>query len=82
MTKKEEEIPIKPVITFNELRITVEKYVQNGEMSYAESICDICKDRDIDPVDIAKIIKGPLKDKLEAEAMEKNIIKRTTAYLM
>jgi hypothetical protein len=82
MTKKEEEIPIIPVITFDELRIKVEKYVQNGEMGYAESICDICKDKDIDPVDIAKLIKGPLKDKLEAEAMELNIIKRTTTYLM
>tara|TARA_Y100000004_G_scaffold192964_1_gene254460 strand:+ start:2341 stop:2583 length:243 start_codon:yes stop_codon:yes gene_type:complete len=77
-----DEIPIKPVITFDELRMKVEKYVQGDEMSYTEAIVDICKDKEIDPEDIAKIIRGPLKDKLEAEAMERNIIKRTTAYLL
>jgi uncharacterized protein YdhG (YjbR/CyaY superfamily) len=77
-----DEIPIKPVITFDELRMKVEKFVQTDEMSYTEAIIDICKDKDIDPEDIAKIIRGPLKDKLEAEAMELNIIKRTTAYLL
>jgi len=51
-------------------------------MSYTEAIIDICRDKEIDPEDIAKIIRGPLKDKLEAEAMERNIIKRTTAYLL
>jgi len=77
-----DEIPIKPVITSDELRIKVEKYVHGDQMSYTEAIVDICKDKEIDPEDIAKIIKGPLKDKLEAEAMERNIIKRTTAYLV
>jgi hypothetical protein len=76
------EVQIQPVITADELRMKVEKYVQNGEMSYTESICDICSEKDIDPVDIAKLIKGPLKDKLEAEAMELNIIKRTDSYLL
>ena len=77
-----QEVQIQPVITADELRMKVEKYVQNGEMSYTESICDICAEKDIDPVDIAKLIKGPLKDKLEAEAMELNIIKRTDSYLL
>jgi hypothetical protein len=77
-----EEISIKTAITFDELRLKVEKYVQLDKMSYSEAIIDICQDKDIDPVDIAKIIRGPLKEKLEAEAMELNIIKRTTAYLM
>jgi hypothetical protein len=77
-----QEVQIQPVITADELRMKVEKYVQNGEMSYTESICDICSEKDIDPVDIAKLIKGPLKDKLEAEAMELNIIKRTDSYLL
>lgn len=77
-----EEIPIKTVITFDELRLKVEKYVQLDKMTYTEAIVDICRDKEIDPEDIAKIIRGPLKEKLEAEAMELNIIKRTTAYLM
>ena len=77
-----DEIPIKPVITIDELRMKVEKYVQTDGMSYVEAIIDICEEMEINLQDIAKIIKGPLKDKLEAEAMERNIIKRTTAYLV
>lgn len=76
------EIPIKTIITFDELRMKVEKYVQTDGMSYVEAIIDICEEMEINLQDIAKIIKGPLKDKLEAEAMERNIIKRTTAYLV
>jgi uncharacterized protein YdhG (YjbR/CyaY superfamily) len=76
------ELPFKPVITFDELRMRVEKYVDVDKMTYSEAIVDICTDKQIDPEDIAKIIRGPLKEKLEAEAMERNIIKRTTAYLL
>lgn len=76
------ETPFKPVITFDELRKLVETYVDIDKMTYSEAIVDICTDRQIDPEDIAKIVRGPLKEKLEAEAMERNIIKRTTAYLM
>jgi hypothetical protein len=50
-------------------------------MSYAEAICHLCEQRMIDPEDMAKLVKGPLKVKLEAEAMNRNIIKRTTASL-
>jgi len=76
------DIPVKPAITYDELRMRVEKYVDVDKMTYSEAIVDICADKQIDPEDIAKIIRGPLKEKLEAEAMERNIIKRTTAYLL
>jgi len=79
---KKKKVPIKTVISPSELRITVEKYVLYDEMSYCEAICEICKEKEIDPVDMSKIIKGPLKEKLEAEAMERNIIKRTTSYII
>tara|TARA_B110000967_G_C18404204_1_gene325997 strand:+ start:353 stop:508 length:156 start_codon:yes stop_codon:yes gene_type:complete len=50
-------------------------------MSYAEAICHLCEEKQIDPEDMAKLVKGALKSKLEAEAMDRNIIKRTTSYL-
>ena len=77
-----DKIKIKPAITPAELRVIVEKYVVYDSMSYTEAICEICKEREIDPEDMSKIIKGPLKEKLEAEAMKLNIIKRTTEYLL
>jgi len=44
-------------------------------------IIEICEQMEIDPEDMAKIVKGPLKSKLQVEAMDRNIIKRTTSTL-
>ena len=68
-------------MTREELTLQTEMLVHKDEMSYAEAICHLCEQRQIDPVDMAKLVKGPLKIKLEAEAMDRNIIKRTTASL-
>lgn len=75
-------VKIKPVITYSELRLLVERYVITDKMSYTEAVIEVCNERNIEIEDIGRIIRGPLKAKLEAEAMSKNIIKRTTTYLM
>ena len=64
-----------------ELTLQTEMLVHKDNMSYAEAICHLCEEKMIDPEDMAKLVKGPLKVKLEAEAMSRNIIKRTTASL-
>jgi hypothetical protein len=78
MAKK---IPVKMSITKEQLVIQTEILVHKDKMSYAEAICHLCEEKQIDPEDMAKLIKGALKSKLEAEAMDRNIIKRTTSYL-
>jgi len=75
MTK--EKITINPAITKEQLRFEVDKLVYGDGMTYTE----ICERKEIDPEDMAKLIKGPLKSKLEVEAMDRNIIKRTTSKL-
>ena len=74
-------VVIKPSITREDLIIQTEILVQKDKMTYSEAICHICEEKQIDPVDMAKLVKGPLKVKLEAEAMDRNIIKRKTGYL-
>lgn len=76
-----QKVTIKPSITKDELRLQVEKLVAHDGMSYTEAIIEICERKEIDPEDIAKLVKGPLKLKLEVEAMDRNIIKRTTGTL-
>lgn len=78
MAKK---IQIKISMTREELTFQTEMLVHKDKMSYAEAICHLCEQRMIDPADMAKLVKGPLKIKLEAEAMNRNIIKRTTSTL-
>jgi len=76
-----EKIVIKHVITKEELRFEVDKLVYGDGISYVEAIMEICERKEIDPEDMAKLIKGPLKSRLEVEAMDRNIIKRTTSKL-
>lgn len=79
--EKDKKIIIKPAITKEQLRLEVEKLVHGDGLSYTESIIEVCNRKEIDPEDMAKLVKGPLKSKLEVEAMDRNIIKRTTSTL-
>jgi hypothetical protein len=73
---------IKTKLTLIELIELVEFLVKKDNMSYSEAICEICEQRQLEPEDVAKLIKkGPLKNKLEVEAMKKNIVKSSTATL-
>ena len=72
---------IKPTITRDELRDQVEQLVHKDKMTYAEAICEVCESLRIDPEDIVRIVTGPLRMKLEAEAMSRNVIKNSTLTL-
>ena len=74
-------VVITPSITKEALRSQVEILVHKDKMTYAEAICDICEGLMIDPQDIVRLVTGPLKAKLEAEAMDRYIIKNNTTKL-
>lgn len=74
-------ISIIPSITREQLRLQVERLVHGDGLTYTEALIEICENKEIDPEDIAKIVKGPLKNKLEVEAIGRNIIKSDTAEL-
>ena len=76
-----EEIIITPSIPRGDRRNQVEQLVHEDTMTYAEAICEVCESLSIDPEDIVRIVTGPLRIKLEAEAMQRNIIKNTTTTL-
>jgi len=79
ITKKEvaQTILITPVITKQELAVRTERLVRSDGLTYIEAIIQICNDLDVDPEDIAKMVTGPLKDKVENEAMKCNILPRS-----
>lgn len=73
---------IKTKLTLAELIELVEFLVRKDNMSYAEAIVEICEQRELEPEDVAKLIKkGPLKNKLEVEATRRNIVKSNTSTL-
>jgi putative aminopeptidase FrvX len=66
-----------PVLTTAQLSIRVERLVSRDHMTYLESIIHICDETGIDAEDMAKIVTGSLREKLEAEAQRNNILPRT-----
>jgi uncharacterized protein YdhG (YjbR/CyaY superfamily) len=69
-----EKFLIIPAITKQDLALRAEGLVQKDHLTYLEAIIQICDELDVDPEDIAKMVVGPLKDKLEAEAQRANIL--------
>ena len=69
------EIPV--AFTKKSLAEKVCMLVLKDGLKYSEALLEICQLYDIDPHDIAKLVKGPLKAKLEAEAMKFNVIPNT-----
>ena len=64
-------------ITLTKKKMTkmVEQYVRQHGMSYTDAVVAICEERIIDPADIGNMIAPVVKDKIEAEAIEANMIK-------
>ena len=67
------------VLTTEQLSSRVERLVSRDHMTYLESIIHVCDDTGIDAEDMAKIVTGSLREKLEAEAQRNNILPRTNS---
>jgi len=51
---------------------------ENKGMKYIDAIVHFCEQNNIDVESIPKLISKPLKEKLKCEAMELNLLKRTS----
>jgi len=63
------------VLTKKRFEKMVEETVLSENLSYMDSILKICEDIRIDPEDIGKFISPTIKGKIEAEAIELNMMK-------
>ena len=75
MSKVNPEVPV--AFTQKSLAERVCMLVLKDGRKYSEALLEICEENEIDPHDIAKLVKGPLKKKLEVEAMKNNVIPNT-----
>ena len=75
MSKVNPEVPV--AFTQKSLAERVCMLVLKDGLKYSEALLEICEEHEIDPHDIAKLVKGPLKKKLEVEAMKNNVIPNT-----
>ena len=52
--------------------------LENKDMKYIDAIIHFCEKNNIDIESVPKLISKPLKEKIKGEAMELNLLKRTS----
>lgn len=62
------------ILTKQTVTVIVEKLVAKEHMSYMEAVLHLCEERQIDPLDIGKLVSPSIKAKIEAEAMASNLL--------
>jgi len=65
--------------TKQSLALIIEGLVTKERMTYMEAILHFCEERQIDPLDIGKLISPALKSKIEAEAMSSNLLPKSNS---
>ncbi len=52
--------------------------LENKEMKYVDAIVFFCEKNNVEVESIPKLVSKPLKEKLKCEAMQLNLLKRTS----
>ena len=60
--------------TSNEFSLHIEKQAREKRMSHMEAVLEYCKENFLEPEDIAKYINKSLKDKIEMDFREANML--------
>ena len=60
-----------------DLNLSIEKLVRDKELSYMDAVLHYADVSDIEPEAMAKMINQSVKDKIEVEAQELRMLKRT-----
>jgi hypothetical protein len=76
----QENIPLK-ILTKQEFALEIERRVKQKHMGYLEAIVDYCDNVGIEPDEVSKLVVGSLKEKLEAEAQNNNLLPKSSASL-
>lgn len=67
------------ILTKQSLATIIEKLVIDEKMTYMEAVLHYCEEKQIDPLDIGKLISPVIKSKIEAEAMTRNLLPKTNS---
>ena len=69
------------IITPNKFALLIENMVRNKKVTHWEAVLMYCKDSDIDPTGMGKMINKSLKEKLEVNAMDLRLLKERMGRL-
>lgn len=64
------------MMTKNKFSKTIEEIVREKNLTYIDAILYFCETNNVDEEDVKKYVSGPIKSKVEAEAMKLNFLPR------
>ena len=64
------------MMTKNKFAKSIEEIVRIKNPSYIDAILHFCETNNLDEEDVKKYVSGPIKSKVEAEAMKLNFLPR------
>tara|TARA_B100000902_G_scaffold399963_1_gene474025 strand:- start:1929 stop:2183 length:255 start_codon:yes stop_codon:yes gene_type:complete len=78
MEKEVNELLKEKFLCQNKFTSDIETLVQSSDLNYIEAIITYCEENNIELESVNKLISKPLKEKLKAEALDLNYLKKTT----
>ena len=60
-----------------DLNLTIEELVREKELSYMDAVLHYAQTSEIEPEAMAKMLNQSIKDKIEVEAQELHLLKKT-----
>ena len=60
-----------------DLNLTIEEIVKDKELSYMDAVLHYAQKSELEPEAMAKMLNQSVKDKIEVEAQELHLMKRT-----
>ena len=61
-----------------DLNLSIEKLIRETNLSYMDAVLHYADVSDIEPEAMAKMLNQSIKDKIEVEAQDLNMMKKTT----
>ena len=67
------------IITPTKFSLLIEQMVQTKNMSYMDACLEYCKEKEIEPNSIARLVNKALKQKIQMEAEELHFLPKTNS---
>ena len=66
-------------MTSKEFSLKIESIVREKRMPYMDAILHFCKEKDVDPSTVGRLVSKSLKEKIKAEALELRMLKGSSS---
>lgn len=68
------------IMSQQDFALMIERIARDNKQTHLEAVLAYCADNYLEPEDIAKMIEGPLKDKIRVNYVDMDMLPKTAAF--